>query len=32
VTIDLQGDSRNIERIVLVGKSNRNASVDILAL
>ncbi len=32
LTIDLQGDSRNIERILVVGKSNRNASVDILAI
>jgi hypothetical protein len=33
LTIDLAGDSRKIQRIVLVGKSNgRNASVDVLAI
>jgi hypothetical protein len=33
VSIDLQGDTRNIDKIVLVGKTNgRNASIDVLAL
>jgi hypothetical protein len=33
VSIDLKGNTRNIDKIVLVGKSNgRNASVDVLAL
>lgn len=33
ISIDLKGDTRNIERVILVGKSNgRNASVDVLAI
>ncbi len=32
VSIDLKGDTRNIDKIVLVGKSNRNASLDVYAL
>ena len=33
VSIDLQGDTRNIDKIVVIGKTNgRNASIDVLAL
>lgn len=33
ISIDLKGDSRNIERVIVVGKSNgRNASLDVLAI
>ena len=32
LSIDLTGNTRNIRNIVLVGKSNRRASLDILAL
>lgn len=33
LAIDLQGETRSIERIVLVGKSNgRNASLDVIAI
>ena len=33
VSIDLQGNTRNIDKIVVVGKTNgRNGSLDILAL
>jgi hypothetical protein len=31
-SIDLQGNQRNIKRIVLVGKSGRRASLDVIAV
>lgn len=31
-TIDLKGDQRNLKKVVLVGKSGRRASLDVLAL
>ena len=31
-TIDLRGDQRNLKKIVLVGKSGRRASIDVLGL
>ena len=31
-SVDLRGDQRNLKKIVLVGKSGRRASLDVLAL
>jgi hypothetical protein len=31
-SLDLKGDQRNLKKIVLVGKSGRRASIDVLAL
>jgi hypothetical protein len=31
-SVDLKGDQRNLKKIVLVGKSGRRASIDVLAL